>query len=62
MNLCYNLDGSVSQILTPNTISAAGCGPDLNTAQEAAKFSIMTQMCLTTPQQHTPGCCTYKFN
>lgn len=58
---CYNLDGTVSTILTPGTITASACGPTLEKARENAKLVLSSQMCLTTTQEKKPGCCTFKF-
>jgi hypothetical protein len=60
-DVCYNFsDGSISDVLHPGQIYAWGCGPDENAAIEAAKVSLMTQMCLTTKEEHRAGCCTYR--
>lgn len=62
-DVCYNVDGSQSTVLTPRTIEADGCGPDQEAARQAAKvrLALVLGSCLTTPQERRAGCCTYKF-
>lgn len=58
---CYNLDGSISTILTPGTLSASACGPTLEAARANAKRELGSQMCFTTTDEKKPGCCTVTF-
>ncbi len=60
-NVCYNIDDTISQILTAGTYSASGCGATEEIAQNVAKVGLMAQVCLTTEQEHKAGCCTYDF-
>jgi hypothetical protein len=56
---CYNVDGTVSSILVPHTLSTLGCGGTQALATERAMASLETQTCLTQSSNPTPGCCTY---
>lgn len=58
---CYNPDGTVSTILTPGILSATAAGATIEQARENAKRILASQACLTTSQQRSPGCCTYRF-
>lgn len=58
---CYNIDGTVSEILTPGTLYGDGCGPTLDAARNFALRALSGQACLTTPAERQPGCCTYQF-
>lgn len=56
---CLNADGTPSTILAPGTVSAAGCGADLDRARARAKLSFQQFGCLSEGDDPSPGCCTY---
>ncbi len=60
-NICYNLTGEPSTILKPGAFFAEGCGANQQQAKDNAALRLATQVCLTTPQEKRPGCCTYLF-
>jgi hypothetical protein len=56
---CLNADGTPSTILTAGSISAPGCGANLENARARARQSFQQFGCLTEGDDPSPGCCTY---
>ena len=60
-NICYNLTGEPSTIIKPGQFYGYACGATQQEARDNALLMLSRQVCLTTPQEKRPGCCTYIF-
>ena len=56
---CANADGTPSESLLPGSTSAIGCGANEQTAENAAKASLASQVALSEGDNPAPGSCTY---